>query len=518
MKIDFISKNFKEDKVKSNSEKDVHVLIIDDERSIREGSARILSRIGFHITTASRGEEGLELLEINPDVSIVLLDLKMPGIDGMEVLSRIRKKYKDIMVIIMTGFATVETAIQAMKQGAYDFIPKPFEPDHLRLVVNRAREKLKLTWETEKLTLERQRTLLDLGTEKSRLKSIIEALPNGVMVTNTQGQAVLMNPALIRQLSLSKDTKAGIPIEGIIDDIGFQEFVHKIQEVSSSNPDKISTYELQLPDHKFFMARGRPVLGDENEYLGAVIVLVNITAMKVLDQLKSEFVAKVSHELRSPLSTIHEQLTVVMNELGEEKSSDKQEYLLSRAQQKTKGLISLIGDLLDLSRIEAGAATQDPRPVQIEDLLASIVDFLGAQARRKKQKLTLEKLSENIPAFKADPLSLESIFGNLVTNAINYTPENGTITVRIEYVDQKICVDVEDTGFGIAPKYHDKIFDRFYRVKDKNTRYITGTGLGLPIVKSLVDALGGTITLESEVEKGTSFHVVFPMKLQSKEE
>lgn len=511
--IDILSINIKEDKVKSNNDQDVHVLIIDDEKSIREGSARILSRIGCHVSTASRGEEGLELLERMTDVSIVLLDLKMPGIDGMEVLSIIREKYKDIMVIIMTGFATVETAIQAMKQGAYDFIPKPFEPDHVRLVVNRARETIKLTWQAEKLTQERQRTLLDLGTEKSRLKSIIEALPNGVMVTNTQGQVVLMNPALIRQLSLPKGTKPGVPIEGIVDDVGFQEFVHQI---SSTKPNKVSTYELKLPDQKFFMARGRPVLGDENECMGVVIILVNITAMKVLDQLKSEFVAKVSHELRSPLSTIHEQLTVVMNELGEEKASDKQEYLLSRAQQKTKGLISLIGDLLDLSRIEAGAATQDPRPVQIEDLLASIVDFLGAQARRKKQKLTLEKLSDNIPAFKADPLSLESIFGNLVTNAINYTPENGTITVRIKLVDQKICVDVQDTGFGIDSKYHDKIFERFYRVKDKNTRYITGTGLGLPIVKSLVDTLGGKISLESEVEKGTTFHVVFPVETQSK--
>ncbi|KPA12112.1 two component system sensor histidine kinase [Candidatus Magnetomorum sp. HK-1] len=492
-------------------EKDVHVLIIDDEQSIREGCARILSRIGCDISTASRGEDGLEILKNTNDISIVLLDLKMPGIDGMEVLSRIRKSHKDIMVIIMTGFATVETAIQAMKQGAYDFIPKPFEPDHVRLVVNRAREKIKLTWQTEKLTQERQRTLLDLGTEKSRLTSIIEALPNGVMVTNSQGQVVLLNPALKRQLSLPDTLKSGMPIEALIDDVGFQEFVHKVNEISQENPDEISTYELKLPDQKFFMARGRPVLGDENECLGVVIILVNITVMKVLDQLKSEFVAKVSHELRSPLSTIHEQLAVVLNELGQENASDKQEYLLSRAKEKTQGLISLIGDLLDLSRIEAGAATQDPRPIQIEDLLASIVDFLGARTKRKKQKLSLEKLSEKIPPFTADPLSLESIFGNLITNAINYTPEDGTITVRIEHVDNNICVAIQDTGFGIDPKYHDKIFDRFYRVKDANTRYITGTGLGLPIVKGLVDTLGGKLILESVVGEGTTFHVVLPV-------
>ena len=490
-------------------EDDIHVLIIDDEQGIREGCARILSRIGCKISTASRGEDGLEILEKSSDISIVLLDLKMPGIDGMEVLGRIREKYEDIMVIIMTGFATVETAIQAMKNGAYDFIPKPFEPDHVRLVVNRARETIKLTWQTEKLKQDRQRTLLDLGTEKSRLTGVIEALPNGVMVTNTQGQVVLMNPALKRQLSLPKDLKPGMPVEALINDQGFQQFVSNINEFSSNNPDKIFTYELVLPDQKYFLARGRPVLAEGKECMGGVIILINMTTMKVLDQLKSEFVAKVSHELRSPLSTIHEQLAVVLNELGQEKASDKQEYLLSRAKEKTQGLISLIGDLLDLSRIEAGAATQDPKPIQIEELLASIVDFLGARAKRKKQSLTLEKLTDKIPPFTADPLSLESIFGNLITNAINYTPENGTIAVRIKFENKSICVDVQDTGFGIDPKYHDKIFDRFYRVKDKNTRYITGTGLGLPIVKGLVDALGGKISLDSTLEEGTTFHVIF---------
>ena len=146
--------------------------------------------------------------------------------------------------------------------------------------------------------------------------------------------------------------------------------------------------------------RGQPVLGERGECLGAVVNLVDITAMKVLDRLKSEFVAKVSHELRSPLSTIHEQLALVLNDLMGQ-LSESEEHLLSRAKEKTQGLISTIGDLLDLSRIESGNTCQEPKPVQLEDLLSNIVDFLGTRARTKRQTLSLERPSNPLPTIKA---------------------------------------------------------------------------------------------------------------------
>ncbi|NNK86036.1 MAG: response regulator, partial [Desulfobacterales bacterium] len=170
------------------------ILIVDDEKDIRDGSKRILSRIGFQVNTASRGDKALDILK-KEKPSIVFLDLKMPGMGGMEVLEKIREIDETILVIIITGYATVETATKAMKRGAYDFIPKPFEPDQMRIVVNRAWEKIQLTRETEKLEQERKRTLLDLDTEKSRIHTILESFPNGAMVTNTHGQVVLMNPA-----------------------------------------------------------------------------------------------------------------------------------------------------------------------------------------------------------------------------------------------------------------------------------------------------------------------------------
>ncbi|WP_246803990.1 response regulator [Desulfosarcina cetonica] len=351
----------------------VTVLVIDDEKGIRDGSKRIIERMGYNTLTAESGEAGLDILG-RADASVVLLDLKMPGIDGMEVLKRIQAMDRDILVIIITGFATIETAIEAMKRGAYDFIPKPFEPDQLRIVVNRAMDKLSLKRAAEKLENERRRTLADLGTERTRIHTIIDSLPNGIVVTNADGKVVLMNPAFGRLMDLPPDCASGEPVSAYIKEEGLCKLIVDISSGRHVDFDDIPAYEFSLGGERFFMARGRPVLGERKECLGAVVTIVDITNMKVLDRLKSEFVAKVSHELRSPLSTIHEQLALVLNDLmGQLSASD--EHLLSRAKEKTQGLISTIGDLLDLSRIESGNICQELKPIQLEELLDNIVDF-----------------------------------------------------------------------------------------------------------------------------------------------
>jgi len=486
------------------------IMIVDDEEDIREGSERILKRMGFQVLKASRGDEALNILA-NEKVSIVLLDLKMPGMDGMQVLPRIRKLDESILVIVITGYATIETAIEAMKKGAYDFIPKPFEPDQMRIVVNRASEKIRLTREAEKLEQERKRTLSDLDTEKSRIHTILESLPNGVVVTNSQGQVVLMNPAFRRHLDINPDLKPGLQIENYVSDEALCNLVMEISQGKHVDYDDIPDYEFALSGGKYLLALGQPVLGEKKECLGAVVNVMDITAMKVLDQLKSEFVAKVSHELRSPLSTIHEQLAMVINEIVGEVSTHDQ-HILTRAKEKTRGLISFVGDLLDLSRIEEGIICHEPKPVQLEVLLKNIVDFLETQANNKNLSLILELPKDPLPSLTADPLAMESIFGNLITNAINYTQEGGEIRVTVDLAGISIRVKVSDNGFGIADKHLEKIFERFYRVQDENTRYITGTGLGLPIVKGLLDSVGGFIDVESTHGKGSVFTVLLPME------
>lgn len=492
----------------------IGVLVVDDEQDIRDGSERILGRAGYTVYTASRGEEGLDILSKHP-LSIVLLDLKMPGMDGMEVLPKIREMDEAIQVIVITGYATVETAIEAMKRGAYDFIPKPFEPDQLRIVVNRAAEKVRLQREARRLTEERRRTLTDLDTEKSRVRTILESLPDGVLVTNSKGRVALMNRSARRTLAPGAgDDAVGEKIDDYIPDAELCGLITEVSKGRHVDFDDIPNRELALSDNHFLLAKVKPVIGERNECLGAVVNFADISEIKLLDRLKSEFVAKVSHELRSPLSTIHEQLAVVIRDMVDD-ASGNEHLLLTRAREKTQGLISLIGDLLDLSRIEEGLICRDMKPVQVEEILESTVDFLRTKAEAKGQDLSLSKPETPLPGIEADPIALESIFGNLIANAINYTPENGRIQAVIDRAGVNIRVQVKDTGFGIAEQHLDKIFDRFYRVKDDNTRYITGTGLGLPIVKGLVDSMGGIIEVESEPGKGTVFTVLIPARNDS---
>jgi len=486
----------------------LHILIVDDEQDIRDGSTRILSRMGFEVHQASRGDEALEKLA-DTQAAIMLLDLKMPGMDGLEVLARVGKMNADVLVIVITGYATVETAIEAMKQGAYDFIPKPFEPDQLRLIVNRAAEKIRLQKEARQLAYEQQQTLSDLATEQSRIRTVIESLPNGVVVTNNDGQVALMNPAFRQLMGLTIDFQFGQPIEAYIEDPDLCELIMDISKGKYIDYEDIPSYEFSLTDETYLLAEAQPVIGRKNQCLGAVVNLVDITSMKVLDRMKSEFVAKVSHELRSPLSTIHEQLAVVLNDMVEIAPKDDRR-ILARAKEKTHGLISLIGDLLDLSRIEEGVICSEPQSIKIDELLEGIVQFLQAQAESKDQTLKLETLTTDLPPIQADPLALESIFGNLIANAINYTQEGGDITVRIDMAGINLRVKVMDTGFGIEEKHLESIFKRFYRVKTDKTRFITGTGLGLPIVKELVTALQGFIDVESVPGKGSVFTVLLP--------
>jgi len=167
--------------------------------------------------------------------------------------------------------------------------------------------------------------------------------------------------------------------------------------------------------------------------------------------------------------------------------------------------------LLDLSRIEEGLICHDSKPVRLDELLRNIVDFLETRAKNKQQTLVLEIGSDKMPELTADPIALESIFGNLITNAINYTQEGGEIRVRIDLAGINIRVAVSDNGFGIEARHLENIFERFYRVKDDKTRFVTGTGLGLPIVKGLIDSMNGMINVASTPGKGTAFTVLLPV-------
>ena len=485
--------------------KTVRVLVVDDEKVIRDGCHRILTGKGYEVTTAENGQEALDLLATKP-VDIILLDLKMPVMSGEDVLEITGNKYPDIPVIIITGHGTVDTAVECMKKGAYDFITKPFQVDQFLLIINRAAEKRDLEQKYRQFQEENIQNLYDLNLEKSRLKTIINCMANAVMVTNRNLELVLHNPALMRLLEISQAITNPVPFTTIIDDKSLTKTLEQIQGGISSEHESISQ-EIHAGEN-VLRSISAPVLGPDKSIVGTVTVLENITAFKQLDQMKSDFVNMVAHELRSPLVSIKQLHNVILEELAGPLQV-KQRELVNRSTKRIDALLELINDLLDIAKIEAKRHVEHQVPANIGQIIEEAVALMGPRA--EEQGITLRYSYKNLKPVRADPKIIEEIFGNLISNAINYSPEGGQVTVTAQGLSEYIEIKVQDTGVGIPPEELPRIFDKFYRVKHPKTRDVIGSGLGLSIVKGAIEAHHGTIDVESIVDKGTTFRVLLPI-------
>jgi signal transduction histidine kinase len=216
----------------------------------------------------------------------------------------------------------------------------------------------------------------------------------------------------------------------------------------------------------------------------------------------------VAHELRSPLAAIKQQNSVLLDGLCGP-LEEKQCELVGRGSKKIDALLDLINDLLDVAKIEAGKYLQRQVPTDIGHIIEETVSLMEPSAKEKGVDLSFSL--EDLKQIQADPKNIEEIFNNLITNAINYSPDGGQVTVTARGLGEYMEIKVQDTGVGIPPEELPKIFDKFYRVKHPRTRKIMGTGLGLAIVKGVVEAHHGTIDVESEVEKGTTFRILLPV-------
>jgi len=483
----------------------ITILVVDDEKAIRDGCHRVLTSKGYEVVGAENGRIALDILSERP-IDIVLLDLKMPVMGGEEILGVIRKAYPGIPVIIITGHGTVDTAVVCMKSGAYDFITKPFQIDQFLLTITRAAEKRRLEQRAARLKEENMRNLYDLDLEKSRLKTIINQMANGVMVTNRNLEVVLHNPALMRLMEISSQTEGPIPIAKIISDESLIDTLKKI--LSGETTHEASVSQEIRAGKKNLRAISAPALGPDNAVDGTVTVLEDITAYKQLDEMKSDFVNMVAHELRSPLVSIRQINSVLLEGLAGP-LDEKQEGFVRRGMDKIDSLLELINDLLDVAKIEAGKMVQRRVPTDVEKIIQDTVALMEPRAREQGIHLTCS--CEGLKPVLADPKNMEEVINNLVSNAINYSPEGGEVTIAARGLGEYMEIRVTDTGVGIAPEELPKIFDKFYRVKHPKTRQVMGTGLGLAIVKGVVEAHHGSIDVDSVLDQGTAFRVLLPM-------
>jgi len=485
------------------------ILLVDDEKRFRETWHRRLTSRGYDVIIAENGQIALDILS-NSQVNIIILERKISLISGEDTLESVNTKYPNIPIIIITGHRSLDIAMACMKKGAYDFIAKPFEVDQLLLAIERAEDKKKLEQKAKQTQDELIRTLFDFNTEKKRLKTIINCLANGVMLTNRNLEVILHNPALMRLLEISERIENPFPVTKIITDDSLIETLKKI--LSEGFPENEVIFQEIRVGKRVLRAISAPALGPSRNVFwsvaGTVTVFEDITVFKQLDQMKTDFVNMVAHELRSPLVAIKQQNNVLLEGLCGP-LEEKQHEFVSRGSNKIDALLELINDLLDVAKIEAGKFAQRRVPTDIGKIIEETVALM--ESRAKEKGIALSFSLKDLKPVQADPKNIEEIFNNLISNAVNYSPEGGNVTVTAKGLGEYMEIKVEDTGVGISPEELPKIFDKFYRVKHPKTRQVTGTGLGLAIVKGIVDAHQGTIDVKSVVDKGTTFRILLPM-------
>ena len=473
------------------------ILVIDDEKVIREGCREVLTLEGFEVVLVESGDQGLKMIE-KVHFDVILLDLMMPGLSGFDVLSHVKALHPDTSIIVITGYATVEHSIEAMKKGAFDFIPKPFSPDQLRVVVSKA--------------IEHTGALKDIANEKSRMRVLINLIANGVMVTDAEKNLVLANPAFMKIMGFKGDDIIGRPFTELVQQEQLRQMVEHALSISESEVTEI-TEELKInisgeDTTATYVVRCRPFRDRIGRNLGTITVLSDISYLKDINQRQSDFVSMVAHEIRSPLNSVMAQIKVVQDGLAGD-VTQKQGEILGRASEKINGLVSLSSELLNMASREAGLIALERTECDMAGVIKDQVDFHQAKAQAKGIQLKLEPLPD-LPPVLANKQNMEEVLSNLITNAINYTPGKGKISVSALPGKHHLCIRISDTGFGIAEEDLNRIFDRFYRVKNEKTRYIIGTGLGLSIVKSIVEAHDGMIQVESKPDHGSTFIVYIP--------
>jgi len=317
---------------------------------------------------------------------------------------------------------------------------------------------------------------------------------------------VLHNPALMRLMEITERPKGPTPISKIIKDTALIGTLKQLLGDEESEGESISQ-EIQLKKNTL-RALSAPAIDPDRTVAGTVTVLEDITAFKQLDQMKSDFVNMVAHELRSPLVAIRQINSVLLEGLAGP-LEEKQQDFVRRGMNKIDSLLNLINDLLDIAKLEAGKFVQHQVPTDIGNIIEEIVALM--EPRAQEQSIVLNHFFENLKPVQADPKKIEEIFNNLISNAINYSPEGGRVTISAKGLGEYMEIRVEDTGVGITKEELPKIFDKFYRVKNPKTRQVIGTGLGLAIVKGVVDAHQGSIQVESVPDAGTTFKVLLPV-------
>lgn len=345
--------------------------------------------------------------------------------------------------------------------------------------------------------------------EKRNTESVIRSIAEGLIVVDAQGKVVMMNPAAEKLLDISKKDKIGRPI---LDNLKEEEVVSVIKGPLDSDEREIEVASPKDDTKKILRASSAVIENENGQTVGMVSILSDITKQKELDQLKSAFVVNISHELRTPLIAVKKSIALILaRAIGD--ISKTQEDTLYIAERNLERLQTLINDLLDLSKLEAGKTELNLAPASIAEIINEAVDGLSAWAEAKAIKIE-KNIQPALPEVNIDKNKIIQVLVNLLGNAIKFTPHQGWIKVEVIADSAKggLAVSVCDNGIGIVKEFLAKIFDKFYQVNRAVPADGAGTGIGLSIAKEIIQLHQGRIWVESEEGKGARFSFTLPFK------
>lgn len=361
--------------------------------------------------------------------------------------------------------------------------------------------------------------LEDIEEEKTKIDSLLSSIGDGVIATDINANVIFINKAAGDMLGWKLEEVLGKRIYDIlqmVDDKGKQ-----IKE--KERPFHIALEEkkkflvpIQSP-HYYIKKNGdkfpvsvivSPVLiGDK--LIGAIDVFHDITHEAAVDRAKTEFVSLASHQLRTPLSAINWYTEMLLAGDAGKITKDQKQYL-EEVYRSNKRMVDLVNSLLNVSRIDLGTFAIVPEPIDIVEVSKSVLAELIPMIKTKKMNIE-ENYDKKLPKIKVDAKLIRIIFQNLLSNAVKYTPDEGRVSVSIKKQDENVSIKVEDTGYGIPEKDQARIFEKLFRADNIREKETDGTGLGLYIIKSILEQSGGSIKFESKENKGTTFYVTIPL-------
>ena len=346
-----------------------------------------------------------------------------------------------------------------------------------------------------------QITINDLYDKKNKLEAILKSMQNGVIAVDRCGKIILVNPTAINMFGFDADIVGKHILEAIRN--------FELEDIIIKHQDENREIVVNYPKKRVLRVKAAPIIDNDKTHknLGVVVVMQDITEIKQLEKIRTDFVANVSHELKTPLTSIKGFTETLKN--GAINDVITREKFLDIISVEADRLTRLINDILIISELENKRQSILFERININHALEEIEDMMSGLAKFKNIILTFNK-GKDIPDIQGNYDKVKQLLINLIDNAIKYTHSGGEVSVKIYYNNEMVNIEVADTGIGISKEHISRLFERFYRVDKGRSRAMGGTGLGLAIVKHIVATMNGQIKVNSEIGKGTTFTVILP--------